>query len=121
MPARRAVERGDLPKADGAEKGAGLSGREARCGRGRNVESQVEADTAARGAAALRAQTDLIRAVEEGEIVGTQPVVSKDQVRVSVHIQLHKRFLLRLVEAAEHQLHCHSAAACALQAVSLQH
>ena len=51
--------------------------------------------------------------------MGTQPVVSKDQVRVAVHIELHERRLL--VEAAEYQLRGHGTAGGALRTVRLPH
>ena len=74
----------------------------ARASAGERVEGEVQADAAARCAAALGAEADRIRFVKEVEVVRAQPVVAEDDIRVAVHVELHERRLL--VEAAKQQL-----------------
>jgi hypothetical protein len=50
----------------------------------------------------------LVAVVEEGEIMGAQPVVTEDEVRVAVHVELHEGRLL--AEAAQDQAGRHRAA-----------
>ena len=95
-----AAERWDRTEADGAQERAGLSRREARGRRSRHVQRKVQAHAAARRAATFGAEADLVRFVEEGEVVRAQPVVAEDDVRVAVHVIFHEGRLL--VEAAEH-------------------
>ena len=66
-----------------------------------------------------RSEVDRIRFVKEVEVVRAQPVVAEDDIRVAVHVQLHKRRLL--VKAAEQQLLHRGAALLAQRAVRLPH
>ena len=69
-------------QARSAEEGAGLHGGEARRSARRPCEREVEAHAAARGAAALSAQANLVLLIEEGEVVRPQPVVAEESARM---------------------------------------